>query len=267
MNPMKVIWAGMAWLWVSAGGVSVWAAQGPPTTRSFTNATPIEIIDDAPASVYPSIINVSGMTGVITRVTVTIRGLNHSFPDDIDILLAGPAGKNVMLMSDAGGSFPLDGVNVTFADGFPSIPNSSQIVSATYAPTNWGLTADAFPSPGPAGPYLTGLTNFSGLDPNGAWRLFVFDDVLENVGSIDDGWVLTVSSAEDLPELAIMLQGANVELSWPTNSVGYVLEGRAELIPESSPWSSLTNSVVVENGRYRVTLPLLSDSRFFRLRK
>jgi hypothetical protein len=236
-------------------------------TRSITNDAAIEIVDNEPASIYPSTINVSGMGGLITRVTVTLRGLNHSFPDDMDILLVEPGGKNVMLMSDAGSSFPLNGVDVTFADGFPLIPNSGQILTASYSPTNWGLTADAFPSPAPPGPYLIGLTNFVGLDPNGAWQLFVFDDTLESVGSIDDGWVLTVTSVEILPELAITREGQTVELSWAANAVGFVLEDRTELPLEPSPWSTVTNAAAVTNGQNHVTLPLSPDSRFFRLRK
>ena len=266
MYPSSVIRAAAAALCLVSGGPALWASEGPPVTRSITNATAIQIPDDGPASIYPSTITVSGRTGVVTRVTVTLRGMNHAFPDDIDILLAGPGGKRVMLMSDAGGSFPLDDANVTFADGSPIIPNSGQIVTGSYGPTNWGLTADAFPAPAPSAPYLIGLTNFNGLDPNEAWELFVFDDALDSTGSIDNGWVLTVTSVEIFPDLAIARQGQSVEVSWPAPSTGYVLEER-EALTTGPPWSMVTNAVSFTNGQNHVSVAVNPTSRFFRLRK
>ena len=42
---------------------------------------------------YPSNIAVAGLTAPITKVTVSINSLTHTFPDDLDFLLVGPAGK------------------------------------------------------------------------------------------------------------------------------------------------------------------------------
>jgi subtilisin-like proprotein convertase family protein len=269
MNAKSVIrmGAGLLGLIVVMGGSAAWAALGPPMTRSFTNSEPFQIFDEGPASLYPSTVIIEEMPGLITRVSVSVLGLNHSFPADIDILLVGPGDNKVMLMSDAGGSFPIDEANVTFADGFPQVPNSAQIVTATYSPANWGLTADIFPSPAPPAPYLIGLTNFTGLDPNGAWQLYVFDDALESVGSINNGWELTVTSAEVLPELSIVQQGQDVQLAWPASATGYVLEDRLELADGPVPWSVVTNAVIVINGQNSVVVPLDQSLRFFRLRK
>ena len=41
---------------------------------------------DGPASPYPSIITVNGLSGNIANVTVTLSGLAHTFPDDIEYL-------------------------------------------------------------------------------------------------------------------------------------------------------------------------------------
>ena len=269
MNAKSVIrmGAGLLGLILVMGGSAAWAALGPSMTRSFTNSEPFQIFDDGPASLYPSIVTIEEMPGVITNVSVSVLGLNHSFPADIDILLVGPGGIKVILMSDAGGSFPIDEANITFADGFPPIPNSGQIVTATYSPADWGLTADIFPSPAPTAPYLIGLTNFTDLDPNGAWQLYVFDDALESVGSINNGWELTVTSAEVLPELSIVQQGQTVELSWPTNATGYVLEDSPELANGASTWTVVTNAVSVTNEQNRFVVPLDQTLRFFRLRK
>src|ERR1051326_9268749 len=90
-------------------------------------------------------------------------------------------------MSDAGGGNALNNVTLTFDDAAAAnLSDSSTIVSGTYKPTDF-VTGDIFPSPAPAGPYGTTLSVFSGLDPNGTWSLYVFDDATGDSGSIQGG--------------------------------------------------------------------------------
>ena len=56
-----------------------------------------------PAAPYPSEIAVSGLTGPIAGVAVTLHRFGHTLPGDVDILLVSPSGDDVMLMSDACG--------------------------------------------------------------------------------------------------------------------------------------------------------------------
>jgi hypothetical protein len=252
---------GLALLWWGSAEM----AGASPVTRSFTSKIPIEILDDGPAEPYPSVIEVSGMPGVLTEVSVTLWGLSHSYPDDVDIVLVTPSGQKLMLMSDAGGSFPFGDLNLTFRDGFPAIPNGSQLVTATYAPGNYGIADDAFDSPAPPGPYSVGLTNAIGLEPNGSWHLFVFDDALENSGSINAGWSLTITSTELQPVLSIVPMGQFVQVSWPATAVGFGLEGAENLAAPA--WSAVTNAVTVTDGQNRVTIPVDRAERFFRLRR
>ena len=93
------------------------------TSQTFSNATAIVIpgtgtgtVTGAPASVYPSTIAVSGITNQVTKVTVTLKQLNHTFPDDIDVLLVGPTGVKFILLSDAGGSADWMDQTYTFDD-------------------------------------------------------------------------------------------------------------------------------------------------------
>ena len=53
----------------------------------FTNASPITIPAVGNASPYPSTINVTGLSGTITSVKVTFNGFNHTFPDDLGIVV------------------------------------------------------------------------------------------------------------------------------------------------------------------------------------
>jgi hypothetical protein len=56
-----------------------------------------------PATSFPSSIEVAGLQGPLTKVTATMIGFGSGSPDDVDMLLVGPEGEQVMLMSDACG--------------------------------------------------------------------------------------------------------------------------------------------------------------------
>jgi subtilisin-like proprotein convertase family protein len=160
----------------------------------------------APAAPYPSTIEVSGVAGTVTSVAVTLATFSHAFPDDVDVLLVGPGGQKLILMSDAGGSPDVLNVTLTFDDNATrSLPDSTLIASGVYRPTNYGAI-DTFPAPAPAPPYLppapaggaTLASTFNGIDPNGAWSLYVVDDADGDVGAIADGWSLTITTAAPL---------------------------------------------------------------------
>ncbi len=167
-------------------------------TNTFSNTGSITIPNTGAANPYPSTISVSGIPGTITDVNVTIRGISHTYAGDIDILLVGPNGQNVMLMSDAGeGGYSISNLNFTFdSDASTSLPNSSSLSSGTYRPTNWDpYSGDTIFYPGPGqGSYGTLLDVFDGVNPNGAWSLYVVDDGYPDSGSISGGWSLTLTT-------------------------------------------------------------------------
>jgi subtilisin-like proprotein convertase family protein len=133
----------------------------------------------------------------VSNVQVTLSNINHTYPDDIDVLLVGPGGQKAILMSDAGASFVVNGVNLTFSDGSPALPDSSQISTGVYTPTNYAGNdvTDTFPAPAPAGPYGGALSVFSGTNPNGTWSLYVVDDQGGDSGTIASGWCLTLATS------------------------------------------------------------------------
>jgi hypothetical protein len=174
------------------------ALSAPAGATVFSNPAPIAIPGvgtSGPAAPYPSAISVSGLQGTIGKVTASISGYSHTFPDDLDVLLVGPGGQSVLLMSDAGGSADAVNVNLAFDDAAAaSLGDGTAVVSGTYRPTNFG-TGDTFPAPAPVGPHGSTLSVFNGTAPNGTWNLFVVDDVGGDVGSISGGWALDITVA------------------------------------------------------------------------
>ncbi len=163
-------------------------------TQSFTSPA-ISINHYGTASPYPSAIEVSGLGGVIVKATVTLSNLTHTWPDDLDILLVGPRGQKLMLMSDAGYGYGLAGVTLIFDDaaaGF--LPDNAQISAGPCRPSAYE-PGDVLSSPAPAGPYATNLSVFNGTDPNGTWQLFVYDDSSGDSGSVANGWTLRLTVA------------------------------------------------------------------------
>jgi hypothetical protein len=150
-------------------------------------------VTGTPVSPYPSNVTVSGLGSSVNSVQVILNNVNHTWPDDLDILLVGPGGQKALLMSDAGGSNDLINVNLTFQDGAPALPDSAQITTGTYSPTDFEVGTDTFPAPAPAGPYGTLLSVFNGTNPNGTWSLYVVDDADQDGGSIG-GWCLLINA-------------------------------------------------------------------------
>lgn len=173
-------------------------------TDTFANTAPITLYDGR-ASVYPSPVTVSNVSGSVTGVTVSLKGLSHTYPDDLDVLLVGPLGQKVMLMSDHGGSRPVNGVNLTFSGSAAStLPDSSQIISGTFRPGNVG-SYDSFAYPAPSGSTSTSLSVYNNLNPNGQWRLFIMDDARADTGRLAEGWSLKFTTAAPLAANGLLM--------------------------------------------------------------
>jgi subtilisin-like proprotein convertase family protein len=182
-------------------------AQGRAQTFSFSNTNPIAINDSGTpptvASLYPSTISVAGLDGSVSHVTVTLHGLTHTFPSDLDILLAGPNGQVSMLMSEVGGNtrFPVSDLTLTLDDSAASsLPLDSTLLSGTFKPTRQFPTLSfEFPSPALEGSSSApaALSIFNGTDPNGNWNLFVVDESSPDSGTISQGWSMDITTVPE----------------------------------------------------------------------
>ncbi len=169
-------------------------ATGTGGQGTFNAPAALTLSDNAPTQPYPVNINVSGLTGTVSKVSVALKGLTHTYPSDIDIMLVGPAGQKVVLMSDAGGAADINNATLTFdTAATTAVPQNAAIATGTYMPTNYGA-ADAFPAPAPVEPYATSLSAFNGTAPNGTWKLYLLDDEASDVGQILNGASLTITT-------------------------------------------------------------------------
>jgi len=202
---------------VDLGNVTYVFQLGAPvgTIQTFSSTTPIIIpasgggaATGAPATPYPSTINVTGAPSTLTKLTLKIKNFNHTFPDDVDVLLVSPTGRKMIVMSDVGGSTAAANLNITIDDDAASaLPDEGSLASGAFKPSNYNTPQDLFPGPAPEGPYLTpqiggsdtltsAFAGVSGGNPNGTWSLYVTDDAPGETGNINGGWELTLINSQ-----------------------------------------------------------------------
>jgi len=217
-TPDAAVWSPATGLFTNAAGTTPYVAGTPVATvyaspastttysatvtnssietRTFSTGGSVTIPGIAPASTssgagapYPSTISVSGLPTNAIIKSVTIKGVKHSFPDDIDMLLQSPTGTNVVLMSDVGGGTDATGQNYTFDDAGGAMADAALNGAGTYHPTNIGAS-DTYPAPiGAVTQASPALSLFTG-DPNGTWNLYIADGFSGDVGSISS-WEIT----------------------------------------------------------------------------
>lgn len=91
---------------------------------TFTNSTAITITDGSTATAYPSSITASGLTGSISKVSVTLSSITAPRPGNLDIMLVAPDGAAFLMLSDArSNTAAVTGVSLTLDDaGAISLP-------------------------------------------------------------------------------------------------------------------------------------------------
>ncbi|HEY0461926.1 MAG TPA: proprotein convertase P-domain-containing protein [Pyrinomonadaceae bacterium] len=210
------------------------------TQPTGANTNAIGIAPAGTANPYPSDIQISGLAGLITGVTVNLENFSHTSPDDVDILLVAPNGRRIVLLSDAGGATGANNLSMTFSDSAGSfLPDESPLVSGIFKPTNYDAT-DTFPSPAPQEGAVSGaaLGAFYGSNPNGTWSLYVVDDNGGNAGTIAGGWNMDIQTS--LSACLFTISPAAQAFSAAGGSGNFQIN-----TPAGCNWSVSTNSAFV----------------------
>jgi hypothetical protein len=182
-------------------GVCVTGTIPLPSPLHVCNTGGLTIPTSGPATPYPSTITLSGQRPYLCSVVIELLGLTHGFPDDLDVLVA-KAGPNAIVMSDAGGSFDVNPVNLALNDaGAGNLPDAGPLSTGVYKPSNYtGSGTETWPAPAPAPLGGSALSIFKGSDPDGTWSLFVVDDEAPDGGSITSWCVNIVSICTANPD-------------------------------------------------------------------
>ncbi|PVX28471.1 PEPxxWA-CTERM sorting domain-containing protein [Sphingomonas pokkalii] len=174
----------------------------PAGAQTFVNRDRISIPDNG---ITTSSIDVAGLLGRITGLSLTLDGVSHSYSQDLVFgLVAEDLQRGLVFWSGAGGANAVSNATVTFRDSasgllpFPAF-DLGPVTSGSYRASNWfsyginGVTD------------VISFADFNGLDPNGRWTLLAFDTAAGDVGLVDRGWSLgftTTGSGGAVPEPA-----------------------------------------------------------------
>ncbi len=230
-----------------AGGFRVTITTAPAAIE-----VPLGDTGGGVASPYPQTIAISGVLGVVTDVNVTLNGVSHTFPDDMDVLLVGPQGQKTLLMSDACGNTDVNNFLWIFDDeAFQAMSDNGTCIPISNQPTDFEV-GDLFPAPAPVGPYGTTLSVFDGVNPNGNWQLYINDDAGADAGYIVNTPTvdLTIDPPPETtitkhPLKKVTKRKATFEFDANEDPVTF----QCKL--NSAPWRSCASPKVYENLRYR----------------
>jgi uncharacterized repeat protein (TIGR01451 family) len=162
------------------------------TTVEAGNGNDLRLhVREGRAAPYRTSVYLSSVPGLIRDMTVTLHDVTHSYPSDLVVLLVGPDERGVVLLANAGGGTDVTGADLVFNDA--GVTAGEPLTDTqVYRPTNNGFSEDLEP-PAPAAPYGSRLSSFYNSDPNGHWRLYVYDSVYSDGGSVG-GWSLRLTT-------------------------------------------------------------------------
>ena len=221
----------------------------PTPIHSFASSAQITIPDVGAATPYPSQLTVSGLNGTISRVTATLNGFGHSYPNDVGVLMVSPTGQKIVLMDRAGGGNPVTNLNLTFdAAAANAIPQGTLLTNGTYKPADYNSATFDYPSPAPVHPYSSDLTTLNGKAPNGVWSLYVVDQSPPDHGAISNGWSLIFTTQPTINGLQNMVINENTADQPTSGSQPFTIGDDSPSGPSFRFGVSSTNSTLIPNN-------------------
>jgi len=253
----------------------------PALAAEYTNATSLTLpafhSGPGPADVYPSTIEVSGLTGQVGKVAVTLHNITIDRPDDLEVLLVAPDGSHLVILGDAGGISFAGQVTITLDDmAQDPVPDTGPLVTGIFQPTSVNSSSTTFPLPAPSGPYPHAApagpesfaSVFNGLNPNGTWSLYVADDVSSGTSySIAGGWSLTLLTSPPLNYISPGTTNGNPLIQF-TGLAGqsYIVQ-KATVV--TGPYVDIPPALTAGfDGliQYEDTIPPTTPARYYRVR-
>lgn len=188
---------------IAAGALALLAAvPAVAGAATFSNGAAIVVSSNfnAPASVYPSPIEVKGLRGPIVKAKVSLLGLTNE-AEYIDAMVVSPSGRAVNVMDGRCTGNALNGESFTFDDDAAATlpPGDCNGQSGSFKPSGPDPGNPAFP--GAAASFVQGsaLSAFRNDTANGTWSLFVRSDLQGGPGGrIGGGWSLDLELAPNL---------------------------------------------------------------------
>jgi extracellular elastinolytic metalloproteinase len=171
------------------------SARSAVSSVTHANTTPIAIPTVGTAVPYPSTIFVPSSPGPITGMTVTLHGFSHTYIYDLNVLLVGPGGQKVMLMSNV----QQTGYSGTLTFSDAGLPMPDGLSSGLVRPSGPGPSYSYVPPPAPPAPYGQALAAFNGSNVAGTWSLYIYDWLTQDAGTVAGGWSLTFTTGDYIP--------------------------------------------------------------------
>ena len=144
---------------------------------------------------FPSQLEISGLTGIITNIELTLYNITSNFETNLQILLESSSSNktNALLLSNDNSTEFYSNINLTFSDlATTSVTNASKpLQTGTYKlTTNTEFNVCDF------SPYGSSLSVFNNETPNGIWRLWIYNQAYNNINlewSIN-GWSIKITT-------------------------------------------------------------------------
>jgi hypothetical protein len=174
-------------------------AKRKTITRTFSSDGQIAVPAVGTSSIadpYPATIAVDAFQKYkrarITDLNLTLRDIRHTNPDDIDVMLAF-GDRRAVIMGSAGGTTNITSVTLVLDDeAANALPDAAALTSGAFRPTSY--VGGSLPYPAPTNTGDVALSTFDGAQPDGTWRLWVYDDNGGGIGNVDGGWTLEVTA-------------------------------------------------------------------------